>query len=138
MDGSAIPHPDDLAVDRFAAEMKRKLAAAREKGRAGWNDPKQCSQADLSGDLRIHTSKGDPVDVANFAMMLWARGECILRCLPLVTSHLKFDQLTRNIDIHQELLAERTELERRRERDRRTEPRENAGRRGSDRREYND
>lgn len=28
-------HPDDAAVDRFAAAMKEKLAAAREKGRGG-------------------------------------------------------------------------------------------------------
>src|SRR5690606_8346242 len=36
-------HPDDEAVDQFAAAMKAKLAAAREKGRGGWDDPEQCT-----------------------------------------------------------------------------------------------
>jgi hypothetical protein len=31
-------HKDDIAVDRFAAAMKAKLAAARAKGRDGWDD----------------------------------------------------------------------------------------------------
>src|SRR5690606_3161045 len=34
------PHPDDEAVDRFAAAMKAKLKWEREeRGRHGWNDP---------------------------------------------------------------------------------------------------
>jgi hypothetical protein len=61
-------HPDDVAVDRFAAAMKDKLAAARAKGRSGWQ---QCSPFVLSEMLRAHVDKGDPRDVANFCMMLW-------------------------------------------------------------------
>ncbi|WP_244207391.1 hypothetical protein [Paraburkholderia fungorum] len=61
-------HPDDVAVDRFAAAMKEKLAAARAKGRSGWQ---QCSPFVLSEMLRAHVDKGDPRDVANFCMMLW-------------------------------------------------------------------
>jgi hypothetical protein len=68
-------HPDDEAVDRFAAAMKAKLATARAKGRSGWEDKTQCHQEDLALDLRKHVHKGDPVDVANFAMMLHQRGE---------------------------------------------------------------
>ncbi|WP_176042667.1 hypothetical protein [Burkholderia stabilis] len=64
-------HSDDLAVDQFAAEMKSKLAAARAKGRGGWE---QCTPADLSRMLREHVDKGDPRDVANFSMFLWHLG----------------------------------------------------------------
>lgn len=68
------PHPDDEAVDRFAAAMKVKLAEKRAEGRGGWDDPEQCSTAWLAELLRRHVEKGDPVDVGNFAMMLWNRG----------------------------------------------------------------
>lgn len=70
-------HPDDAAVDRFAAAMKSKLAQKRAEGRGGWNDKAQCSQERLSQLLRDHVEKGDPVDVGNFAMMLHQRGEGI-------------------------------------------------------------
>lgn len=64
-------HPDDQAVDRFAAAMKDKLSKAREKGRSGWET---CPAEDLSQMLREHVEKGDPRDVANFAKMLWNLG----------------------------------------------------------------
>jgi len=63
-------HPDDLAVDAFAARMKAKLACARARGRAGWDDPAQCTVETLRTMLHDHVAKGDPVDVANFCMML--------------------------------------------------------------------
>lgn len=72
----AVPHPDDAAVDRFAAALKTKLAHARAKGRSGW-DSAECTQQRLSGMLREHVEKGDPRDVANFCMFLWCRGEAI-------------------------------------------------------------
>lgn len=71
-------HPDDHAVDAFATTMKAKMAAARAKGRGGWEDPAQCSADDLSRMLREHLEKGDPRDVANFCMMLHQRGEAIV------------------------------------------------------------
>ncbi|WP_329768834.1 hypothetical protein [Stenotrophomonas maltophilia] len=70
-------HPDDLAVDAFAAAMKAKMAEARAKGRGGWEDPAQCTAEDLARMLRDHVEKGDPRDVANFCMMLHQRGEAI-------------------------------------------------------------
>lgn len=75
--------PDDLAVDAFAAAMKAKMAAARAKGRGGWEDPAQCSAEDLSRMLRNHVEKGDPRDVANFCMMLHQRGEAIAARQPV-------------------------------------------------------
>ena len=68
-------HPDDLAVDRFAVAMKAKLVKKRSDGRGGWQDKENCSQQFLSCLLRDHVDKGDPVDVANFAMMLQQRSE---------------------------------------------------------------
>ncbi|MDR5801151.1 hypothetical protein [Caballeronia sp. LZ001] len=69
-------HPDAKAVDRFAQAMKEKMAAARAKGRGGWE---QCSPDDLSRMLREHVDKGDPRDVANFCMMLWNNGAAIAK-----------------------------------------------------------
>lgn len=68
---------DDLAVDRFAVAMKDKLAKKRDEGRGGWEDKTQYSAEWLSELLRGHVGKGDPVDVANFCMMLHQRGESI-------------------------------------------------------------
>jgi len=67
-------HPDDEAVDHFAAAMKQKLALARTKGRGGWQT---CGKDDLSRMLREHVEKGDPRDVANFCMFLWSLGHGI-------------------------------------------------------------
>ena len=73
------PHSDDLAVDAFAREMKAKLAASRAKGRSGWDDRAKCTDDNLSVLLREHVEKGDPIDVANFAMMLHSRGAKIFK-----------------------------------------------------------
>ncbi len=66
-------HKDDLAVDRFAQAMKHKMAVSRDKGRSGWDNEAQCSIPGLAKLLVEHISKGDPVDIANFAMMLHQR-----------------------------------------------------------------
>lgn len=75
-------HPDDIAVDRFAAAMKAKLAQKRREGRGGWQNRDECSAERLSSMLRDHVGKGDPVDVANFAMMLHQRGDRITSAEP--------------------------------------------------------
>lgn len=76
-DASRAQHPDDIAVDNFAAAMKAKLAEKRAEGRGGWNDKSQCTAEVLSQLLRGHVDKGDPVDVGNLAMMQHQRGERI-------------------------------------------------------------
>jgi len=73
-----MQHYDVIAVARFAEMMKAKLAKAREKGRGGWDDPEQCTVEYLSQLLHEHVAKGDPVDVANLAMMLCLRGSTVL------------------------------------------------------------
>ena len=61
-------HSDDLAVDEFAAAMKAKLAKNRADGRSGWES---CSEDELMEMLERHLQKPDPIDWANFAMMIW-------------------------------------------------------------------
>lgn len=67
-------HPDDEAVDRFASAMHAKMAQARAKGKEGWDDPERCTDAHLRGLLTTGMQQHEWVDVANYAMMLWARG----------------------------------------------------------------
>lgn len=74
----AAQHPDDAAVDRFAMAMKTKLAAARAKGRSGWDDKTICSGEHLAQLLIEHLAKGNAgtfEDIANFSMMLHQRGD---------------------------------------------------------------
>ncbi len=70
-------HLDDAAVDRFAAAMKAKLAKKRGEGRGGWEDGQACPPGMLQQMLLDHLRKGDPVDIGNFAMMIWNRGEAV-------------------------------------------------------------
>lgn len=76
--GTGQLHPDDNAVDKFANQMKAKLALKRSEGRGGWENKDTCSQLFLSLLLHDHVLKGDPLDVANIAMMLHSRQESIL------------------------------------------------------------
>lgn len=71
-------HPDDLAVDCFAAAMKEKLAKKRADGFGGWDDPEVCHIDYLAHLLaeQIHSRAViDAVDIGNFAMMIFNRGE---------------------------------------------------------------
>lgn len=74
---SQAAHFDNYSVEQFAYAMRIKLAVKRNEGRGGWQDKEQCSNEYLSRLLREHVEKGDPVDVANFCMMLHQRGERI-------------------------------------------------------------
>ena len=66
-------HPDDMAIDAFAEAMKAKMRRSREeKGRGGWQT---APAAHLTRLLVEHLEKRDPVDVANFAMMLHQTGQ---------------------------------------------------------------
>ena len=64
-----MSHIDDVAVSEFANAMRNKMKKSREKkGRSGWQD---MSTHVLKTMLIEHIEKGDMVDVANFAMMIW-------------------------------------------------------------------
>lgn len=69
-----LVHADDIAVDAMAAAQKAKLALCRTQGRRGWDNPLECSVEKLSQMFGESLCKGDPVDAANFATMLYARG----------------------------------------------------------------
>ena len=97
---AVVAHSDDIAVDKFASAMKEKLAAARSKGRGGWDDREDLEQH-LSNLLRAHVDKGDPRDVANFCCFLWNRGESICAA-PAVLVDESEDALVMRLD---ELLA---------------------------------
>ena len=64
---------DEMGVDRFTVAMRRKLTQKRKEGRGGWNIPDACGIEDLREMLEDHLQKGDLVDIANFAMMIWNR-----------------------------------------------------------------
>jgi len=69
-------HSDNFHFDLFAARCKEKLAAARNKGRGGWDNPEVCSAEYLAELLVHHLTKGNSgtyEDIANFAMMLHQR-----------------------------------------------------------------
>lgn len=66
-------HPDDDAVDRFSIAMHAKMATARAKGKEGWDDPARCPVERLEALLLEAYEHDEHVDVANYAMMLWAR-----------------------------------------------------------------
>jgi hypothetical protein len=76
-------HPDDIAVQLFADAMKSKMAKARANGRDGWNNAAICPTERLQTMLLEHIAKGDPVDVANFCMMLWTRGAPVASAKPV-------------------------------------------------------
>ena len=84
-------HPDDSAVDRFAEAMRDKMEESREKGRSGWDSPFQCSPYRLATRLIDHIAKGDPVDIGNFAMMLFNRPDA--RGVLARVWALRFDQI---------------------------------------------
>ncbi len=65
-------HADDAAVDKFADAMKARMAQKRVEGRGGWDDSTQCSVEYLQSLLE-NTPLGKPVDIGNFAMMLFNR-----------------------------------------------------------------
>jgi hypothetical protein len=68
-------HPDDAAVLRWADAMADKMARSRAKERSGWHDTNRCTAEQLNTMLADHLGKGDPLDVAILAMMLWSRSE---------------------------------------------------------------
>ena len=63
---------DYSSVDSFAEAMKEKMFQKSEKGYSGWRD---CPPDNLRKLLTEHIEKGDPIDVANFCMMLWCLDE---------------------------------------------------------------
>ena len=66
--------PNSMAIDSFADAMKADI----ENHPFEWQDNPRCDAEKLSRYLMCHMSAGDPVAVANLAMMLHQRGEKIV------------------------------------------------------------
>lgn len=62
----------DRFACRFGNAIRAKLRAKWLAGKGGWDDP-SWTREDMLRQLREHVEKGDMVDVAAFAMFLWAR-----------------------------------------------------------------
>lgn len=91
-------HHDDWAVEHFAEDMKQKLAAARDKGRQGWNNPRICPAPYLAELLVGHLFKANPdnyLDVANFCMMLHERQEDPVHLRNAILA--KFEEMTKGV-----------------------------------------
>lgn len=63
------------AVEAFAITMLEKLKKKQQSRWRGWNDSGLAWPCDCRRRLREHLSRGDPIDVANFAMFLWNLSE---------------------------------------------------------------
>ena len=59
-----------VGIRNLVKAMTAKLAKKRREGANGWHRPGQCTVDRLADMLIDHLAKGDPVDIANFAMML--------------------------------------------------------------------
>lgn len=97
-------HDDDIAVQLFADAMKAKMADSRAKGRSGWNDRIICPTERLQAMLHEHLAKGDPIDVANFCMMLWMRVAPVSAPAPVTYLRWRACQVNEghgNIDHHE-------------------------------------
>lgn len=68
---------DQLGVDYFSSYMHTRMSLKRVNGRQGWWNPRIISTNELSQMLHKAVAGGDPVDVANYAMMIHQRGDRI-------------------------------------------------------------
>lgn len=68
---------DKMAVSNMSASMLHRMTEKRSKGKAGWHDKEKCSAERLNALFHNAVLKGDPIDVANYAMMISQRGETI-------------------------------------------------------------
>lgn len=66
-------HFDDRMIDVFAQAMKNKMAIKRDAGWGGWNSDVNCTDESIARLLIGSVIKGDPVDIANYAMMYFSR-----------------------------------------------------------------
>lgn len=66
-------HPDDLAVEAFAALMKARLAENRAMGRSGWDDPALCATWQLEDMAQAAAERFDHLDASILSMMAYLR-----------------------------------------------------------------
>lgn len=59
------------SVDAFARQMKNKLARKHSEGSAGWDDPQNNEHTREMLLSHVTRGKGQEIDIANLAMILW-------------------------------------------------------------------
>lgn len=64
---------DLYALNSMMIMMRNRMAKKRREGRGGWWDSRECTVHDLARQLIAVIEKGNPVDVANYCMMLHHR-----------------------------------------------------------------
>lgn len=74
-----LPAEEREAWEKFSTAMAEKLHKKYVEGYSGFDS---CTEAQLSAMLYEHLPKGDPVDVANFCMFLFANGQRIAATPP--------------------------------------------------------
>ena len=62
-----------LAVQALSTAMQKKMFLSYQNGWAGWNRASECTTHRLVELFDVAVKKGDVVDIANYAMMLYAR-----------------------------------------------------------------
>ncbi len=74
---SADQHPDDVAIDRCAAAMKKRMAEFRKVGRGGWDDPNKMSVTELRYHFRQAYYKATQIwiDICVLSVMIWNRSQ---------------------------------------------------------------
>lgn len=70
----ADPMIDKYLADALDVSVRAKLDVSRAKGRGGWWDQSRCDVELLRQMLREHVEKGDMIDVAVLAGMIYVRG----------------------------------------------------------------
>lgn len=70
----ADKHIDDVMVDELCKSLKEYLAAKREAGKSGWDDPKQCTPGRLLAGADRHAKGGMLIDQIAYLGMLRYRG----------------------------------------------------------------
>ena len=72
-------YAEPLALERmvraFSNQMLAKLQRKRPEGYRGWDGPENYPTDDMWRMLKEHVEKRQPLDVANFAAMIWNRSE---------------------------------------------------------------
>lgn len=71
---------DHVAFSMFTTQMLQRLYFKREhNGKGGWWDEKSCTINHLIELFHRSVEKGDPLDIANYAMMIHQRGSSVFK-----------------------------------------------------------
>lgn len=102
---------NNIAVAALSAAMLQKLNTSFKAGRAGWNRRSECPVLRLITLFNRAVAHGDVVDIANYSMMLFARGVRNLHQLQLEAERLHLShQITELAEIEERLRSIRNDV----------------------------